>query len=190
MVEQHTSVSLHILRMLQAVRFQQPLREFFQHLGIILLPSCVHFLQQCLMYSQPDQKVWSQFEWVCSSRGFQSLAVDGERKFKKKILHGFYVYCSSALRILCLKSFILCWAKSSSLIGKEEGKVSPLKGAVCATIKEKFKGFCFFPFLRFQVQSQACWGQHFSTFPVFRVKPAVFHVWALVSCFSTNCRQP
>lgn len=43
--------------------------------------------------------------------------------------------------------------------------MSPLKGAVCATSKEKFKGFCLFLFLRFQVQSQACWGQHFKHFP-------------------------
>lgn len=158
------------------MRFQQPLREFFQHLGIILLPSCVHFLQQCLMYSQPDRRCeanLSESAVLGASRALQSM---GKKLKKQKILHGFCVYCRSALHILCLKSFILCWAKSSGLIGKEEGKVSPLKGAVCATIKEKFKGFCFFPFLRFQVQSQVCWGQHFSTFPVFRVKPAVFHV--------------
>lgn len=157
------------------MRFQQPLWEFFQHLGIILLSSYVHFLQQCLMYSQSDRRCEANLMGL-QFWGLQSLAVDGKKKILKKTLHGFCVYCRSALHVPCLKSFILCWAKSSGLIGKEVEKVSPLKGAVCASIKEKFKGFCFFTFLRFQVQSQACWGQHFSTFPVFRVKPAVFHV--------------
>lgn len=79
-----------------------------------------------------------------------------------QILYDVYVYDRFALYVPCFESFILCWARCSSLIGKEvENKVSILEALFRSSLCyywRNVQGFLFSSFFKSSVAKPSLLG--------------------------------